>query len=109
MKQVDLKNGKKVKTPWLRIDEAAAYCGISRSTFTKYAAEKLSHGGDRRIKLYDTKILDAWIRNELDIPFNPDLKLPARRRRNPKNLKDNEETTFVDPSNNKVHRIKEKQ
>ena len=108
MKEVELKNGKKVTTSWFRIDEAAAYCGISRSTFVKYAGENLPHGGGSRTKLYDINILNAWIRNELDIPFEPDLKLPARRRRNPINLNNDEETSFINPSSGRIHRIKEK-
>ena len=108
MKEVELKNGKKVTTPWLRVDEAAAYCGISRSTFVKYAGEKLPHGGSSRTKLYDINMLNAWIGNELDIPFEPDLKFPARRRRKPRNLNDDEETSFIDPSSGRIHRIKEK-
>ena len=108
MRKAELKNGEKVSSPWLRVDAAAVYCGISRSTFVKYAGENLPHGGDGRTKLYKISILDAWISNELDIPFNPKQKLPGRRRRNPINLNDDEETSFNNPSSGRIHRIKEK-
>lgn len=68
MKEIHLKNGRIIKTTWFRIDEAAAYCGLSRTAFTMHTKE-LPHGGNNRTRLYDEKILNAWIRNELDIPF----------------------------------------
>ena len=47
MKEVFLKNGKIIRTPWLKPEEAAAYCGISRGNFDK-RSKRLPHGGDGR-------------------------------------------------------------
>ena len=99
MKESDLKNGKVIKTPWLRIEEAAAYCGISKTKFVD-SAKDVPHGGDPRTRLYHVKILDAWINNELNVPFSPEKK-PKRR----KSLNDDkEELMIVDPNNGKVYR-----
>jgi len=80
MKEVTMKNGTIIKTPWLRVREAAAYCSISRTMFTE-RAKGLPHGGDSRTRLYNFKLLDAWVNNELDIPFSPSKTLPPVRRR----------------------------
>jgi len=67
------------KTPWLSIDEAAAYCGISRAIFTARAGH-LPHGGDSHTKLYHVDILDAWLRHELDAPPSPGDNPPAENK-----------------------------
>ena len=81
MKEVMLKN-RVIKTPWLRIDEAAAYCGLSRVAFDARAKDSLPHGGDSRTRLYHVKTLDAWLANELDIPFTKQkqLSIPKKRK-----------------------------
>ena len=104
MKEICLKDGRVIKTKWLRIDEAAAYCGISRFAFTKHARD-LPHGGDNRTRLYDEKILDAWIRNELpNHPFalNKDDKkeTPVKRTRSPQIDK---EFPLVHPNTGKIY------
>ena len=68
MREIITKNGKFVKTPWLTVDGAAAYCGLTRSGFMNRAKD-LPHGGDSDTRLYHVEVLDAWIRGELDIPF----------------------------------------
>lgn len=73
MKEIITKNGKPVKTLWLTVDEAAAYCGLSRIGFMNRARD-LPHGGDSDTRLYRAEVLDAWIRGELDIPFSPGEK-----------------------------------
>jgi len=59
-----------VKSPWLRPEEAAAYCGISRSMFEK-RAERLPCRRDGRTRLYHVKVLDQWLEGSLDVPFDP--------------------------------------
>jgi len=76
MKEVALKNGKVVRTPWLRIEEAAAYCGLSRSAFVAHA-RALPHAGNERTRLYNVKTLDAWLAGNLDIPFDPEGEVRA--------------------------------
>lgn len=81
MKEVKFKNGKTITTPWLRPDEAAAYCGVSRAFFDKHGRD-LPHGGNDRTRLYKVQLLDSWVNNELDIPFAPpseEKKKPQRR------------------------------
>ncbi|MBW2653634.1 MAG: helix-turn-helix domain-containing protein [Deltaproteobacteria bacterium] len=79
IKKVTFKNGKVILTPWLRIEEAAAYCGLSRSAFTDHT-RNLPHAGNERTRLYNIKILDDWLNGNLDIPFDPDEKTKIRRR-----------------------------
>lgn len=100
MKEVTLKNGKVVKTPWLRIEEAAAYCGLSRSAFNDHSRD-LPHSGNERTRLYNVKILDAWLNGTLDIPFDPPEKLGKRKikRREPVG---NEDQSLVHPITGKV-------
>ncbi|MEI6315224.1 MAG: hypothetical protein WCO89_10170 [Syntrophus sp. (in: bacteria)] len=75
---------KMIESPWLRVEEAAAYCGISRTAFTQ-RAHRLPYGGDRIFKLYHINILDAFIEGRLpDAPFSPEgepPKTPIRRSR----------------------------
>lgn len=84
MKRVELKRGRTIETPWLRIEEAAAYCGMHRATFQERAAS-LPHSGDRDLKLYHCEMLDRFIAGELpDSPFSlgkSAKKMPRRRRR----------------------------
>ena len=104
MKEVSLKNGKTIKTPWLRIEEAAAYCGLSSSAFTDHARD-LPHGGNSRTRIYNTKILDAWLDGTLDIPFNPDAlpKRPLRR----SYIKPDTSLGLVDPNDGQVFKTRE--
>ena len=107
MREVTIKPGRIVKSPWLRIDEAAAYCGISRSMFDCHARE-LPFGGDRRTRLYHVKELDRWVRGDLDIPFSRQddgQSAPIRRRMFKQSL---DEMALVDPVTGKVYRTKDK-
>jgi hypothetical protein len=80
VKRIEVK-GKLIETPWLRSDEAAAYVGLSRSAFD-LRAKRLPHTGVR-VRLYDSRILDAWLSGMLpDIPFDePEEAPPVRARR----------------------------
>ena len=83
MKKVELKRGRTVETPWLRIEEAAAYCGMHRNTFQERAAS-LHYSGDQDLKLYHCDVLDRFIAGELpDAPFSPvqNSRMITRRRR----------------------------
>ncbi|MEI6315223.1 MAG: hypothetical protein WCO89_10165 [Syntrophus sp. (in: bacteria)] len=55
---------KTIVTPWRRVEEAAAYCGLSLTAFTE-RAQHLPYGGDRTIKLYHTDTLAAFIGGNL--------------------------------------------
>lgn len=79
MKEIPLKNGKTIRTPWLRVDEAAAYCGVVRSTFEERCRE-LPHGGSRKLRLYHVTVLDAWLKGELEVSFDRDPEDDTGRR-----------------------------
>jgi hypothetical protein len=102
MKEIKLKNDRTVKTPWLRIEEAAKYCGLSRAAFIEHA-KNLPHGGDSRTRIYNIKVLDAWIANELDIPFSPEK---ANKKEIPRRKKtDSEgEDVLVHPNNGEIYK-----
>ena len=105
MREVMIKPGRVVKSPWLRIEEAAAYCGISRTMFDKHS-KALPFGGDTRTRLYHVKELDRWVRGELDVPFTEvpdDGKRPVRRRVFRHSLDD---MVLTDPKTGKVYRSK---
>ena len=84
MKEIIRKNGRNIESCWLNVNEAAAYCGLTKSGFMNRARD-LPHGGDSGTKLYHVEVLDAWIRGELDISFSPggknrDDHRPRRRK-----------------------------
>ena len=100
MKEVTLSNGRTIKTPWLRIEEAAAYCGLSRSAFTEHSmARDIPHSGNERTRLYNTKILDAWLNGNYGPSFDIDEKPKIRRRAY---RKPDECLSIVDPGTGKV-------
>lgn len=74
------KKGRVVQSPWYREDDAAAYCGISRSEFHERAKD-LPHAGKHRLRIYHQNILDAWLNDTLGIPFDPEDKPPKIVRR----------------------------
>ncbi len=61
MKTIHLDKGREISTPWLSIDEAAAYCGMSRETFRVKAAE-VPFGGTSRGRKYYIPDLDEWMK-----------------------------------------------
>lgn len=93
---------KTVESPWLRQEEAAMYCGISRSAFRSRAEGKLPHGGDKYLKLYHTKILDAFIEGRIpDAPFGAE-PVPVRRGKR-KRRKISDQDGIVDPVSGKFY------
>ena len=62
MKRVMTKKGI-IVTPWLKTDEAAAYCGLSTNAFIKHTKD-LPYGGDSETRLYHVRILDAWMTDD---------------------------------------------
>lgn len=79
LKEITLKDGTKISSPWLRIDEAAAYCGMARSSFMRRAAQ-VPYGGTYSLRTYHVDVLDAWMDGKLDVLFEPDKgREPARR------------------------------
>lgn len=104
MKKLELKHGKIIETPWLRIGgEAAAYCGLARSTFTERAGD-LPHGGDRTIKLYHCEVLDRFINGETpETPFIMKQERPHRRSR-PHFKGGDTGGGLIDPGTGKVYR-----
>ena len=99
MKEITLKNGKVIKTPWLRIEEAAAYCGLSRSAFNDHSSD-LPHSGGKRTRLYHVKVLDSWLEGALDIPFD---SLPTHQsRRKYQSTPQKDELALIDPVSGKI-------
>jgi hypothetical protein len=75
MKQIEVKPGIVVLSPWYNTVEAAAHCGMARSTFTEKAIRGgLPCGGDVNNKRYQAEDLDRWIANGL---LYPGLNCPA--------------------------------
>ena len=88
MKRVEMKKGRVIETPWLRVDEAAAYCGLSRTAFVERSAP-IPYEGDESIRIYHVNVLDAFIRGDLpDAPFSKKVPVsdcvPNRRRTRPR-------------------------
>ncbi len=51
-----------IETPWLRADEAAVYCGISKSKFGEVCSQ-VPHGlRGGRTKVWHVEKLDNWIK-----------------------------------------------
>lgn len=51
----------RVVTPWLSADEAALYCGCSRSHFDAFS-RRLAHGWSGKLKVYHVETLDQLVR-----------------------------------------------
>lgn len=80
MRTIETRKGRVIESPWMRPDDAAAYCGLSVSEF--YArAKDLPHGGGRRLRLYNVKVLDRWIQGDIvGAPFDPEEQKQERKR-----------------------------
>lgn len=66
MKKVDLGKGVTVETPWFNIEEAAAYCVMSREFFVRRADEdELPCSGFGKKRLYYSDVLDGWIKGRI--------------------------------------------
>jgi len=104
MKRVELKNGRVVETPWLRIEESAAYCGMARSTFLE-KAKNLPYGGDEHLRLYHSKVLDMFLAGEYPgVPFAARVEAPVPRRRRRTRKHSDDPCLIVDPVTGEVHR-----
>jgi len=108
MKEVRLDNEglKVIRTPWLRVNEAATYCGISRTIFEARTGH-LPHGGTRKTRLYHVKILDAWLSGEFPDPTESESgeeDRPRRRRLPNGNLP--KDMALVDKITGKVYPAK---
>jgi hypothetical protein len=80
VKKIRYKDGRLIETPWLRVDESAIYCGMSRSSFVRRAAQ-VPHGGSSSFRMYHTEVLDNWMAGRLDVPFiQDDDTLPSGAR-----------------------------
>ena len=104
MKQVSVKD-RIVETPWLRIEEAAAYCGLSRSAFDE-RSQHVPHAGDDRTRLYHVSILDKWVQGDLpDAPFIITAKKnnPRRRRMSCSTARQKEAIVLYDPVTGKAY------
>jgi hypothetical protein len=114
MKKVELrrpdgsvKRGVYIETPWLRIEEAAAYCGISRSSFMA-RARNLAHAGDDNCRLYHVRLLDQFVKGELpEAPFNPAKAIQKKRRRRRQATVPAPEPMVINPLNGKIIRASE--
>ena len=102
MKEITFKNNRSIRTPWLRIGEAAAYCGLSRFAFSAHGSH-LPHGGNNRTRIYHVDVLDDWIANRFDEDTETgdypkvNIAIPGSKR----------ETEIVNPQNGKVSKVKE--
>lgn len=103
MKQVTVKD-RIVETPWLRIEEAAAYCGLSRSAFDE-RSQHVPHAGDDRTRLYHVSILDKWVQGELpNAPFIITAKKHNQRRRRMSScVKERDPIVLYDPVSGKAY------
>lgn len=103
MKRIELKNGKIIETPWLRVEEAAAYCGVARSTFVERAGDTLTFSGDVNLRLYHCDVLDAFLNGERqDATFkkrDSTERRPRRYRRTKRDLS----MGLVDPGTGKIY------
>ena len=80
MKEVTLKNGVVIKTPFMKTVEAAAFCGLARSTFES-KGKNLPYAGSSKNRRYHVDVLTAWIEGRLDgIPFDPEKTVTGRRK-----------------------------
>ena len=103
MREVVFDEGAKIiKSPWLRIAEAAAYCGISRTSFEDRASD-LPHGGNRRMRLYNVRVLDRWLEGLLEVPFDPPKVVKGRRRTFRYRAEDDDDIVLTNPVSGKVY------
>jgi len=104
MKRVEVRKNRVVETPWLRIEDAAAYCGLSRSAFDE-RAKHVPHAGDERLRLYHTQVLDRWIQGEIaEAPFVLQASRDTQPRRRARARKaTGTPILFVDPVNGKPY------
>lgn len=64
MKQIVMSQGRKITTPWLNADEAAAYCGWARTTFLQRAGNyHLPCSRCARSVRYFAPVIDTWLQD----------------------------------------------
>jgi len=73
VKEIVFKDGHKITTPWLRSEEAAAYCGLAKSSFYRKATG-VPFGGSGSQRMYHVDVLDDWMAGKLEVPFEPEGK-----------------------------------
>lgn len=61
MKVIRLNRHKQILTPWLSLDEAAAYCGVSRETFRRYNQILPCPGTGGKRPRYYAPVLSQWM------------------------------------------------
>ncbi len=93
-----------IESPWLRINEAAAYCGVSPTSFTRRAA-KLPYAGDEDLKLYHVKVLDQFVEGTFpDAPFSREQAVEERPKwRRRRSTGAASATAYINPTTGKVH------
>ena len=52
-----------LKSQWLRVKEAAKYCGMSIEAFREHSGD-LPRGGDSKLELFQVVTLDTWMVEE---------------------------------------------
>jgi hypothetical protein len=99
-----------VQSPWLTIEEACAYLGISKTTFQERGGLELPYGGDSRMRRFHChEVLDPWFANVLSAehPFRQQPRnnggSPQRRRAA---VGESAPAGLVDPVNGKVYPAK---
>jgi hypothetical protein len=104
MKQIEVKPGIIVLSSWYNTAEAAAHCGMARSTFTeKAAAGGLPCRGDMTNKRYQEEELDRWIANGFRFPGSEEA-VPGKTRRRKLRYAPPAGDGLVDPYTGKVYR-----
>lgn len=70
MKEINMGKGIQVQTPWLSINEAAIYSGMSREKFIREAEKQKtpSGGGKGNDRCYHVQALDEMLRQGGDYP-----------------------------------------
>jgi predicted site-specific integrase-resolvase len=62
MKIIKTSNNKHITTPWMSPDEAATYCGVSRSTFDRWQKIiELPYAGDKNNRRYLEETISGWL------------------------------------------------
>ena len=105
MKEITFKNNRSIRTPWLRIGEAAAYCGLSRFAFSAHGSH-LPHGGNNRTRIYHVDVLDDWIANRFDEDKETE-DYPKVDGARTIRLTTKDGMEIVNPQNGKVSKVKE--
>jgi hypothetical protein len=104
MKQIKVKPGIVVLSPWYNTVEAAAHCGMARSTFTEKSIKGgLPCGGDVNNKRYQAEDLDRWVANGFRYPGTEEAAPGKTRGRRARYAPAGDGEGLVDPVTKRVY------